>query len=97
MKKLLLYLQNHQTAIAALVLFAISIGVVVYLSPREIKFKYEFQKGKPWLYDNLVAPFDFAVLKTENELAEERKKIRENKAIFFSQAYQCGRKCPGGF
>ena len=82
MKKLLLYLQNHQTRLAGIVLFAISIAVVVYLNPREVKFKYEFQKGKPWLYENLVAPFDFPILKTEAELEKERKSIVENKTIF---------------
>ncbi len=82
MKKLLLYLQNHQTRFAGLVLFAISIALVVYINPREVKFKYEFQKGKPWLYENLVAPFDFPVLKTEEELEKERKSIVESKTMF---------------
>lgn len=82
MKKLLLYLQNHQTHHAGLVLFAISIALVVYMNPREVKFKYEFQKGKPWLYENLVAPFDFPVLKTDEELEKERKSIVESKTVF---------------
>lgn len=82
MKKLLLYLQNHQTRFAGLVLFAISIALVVYIYPREVKFKYEFQKGKPWLYENLVAPFDFPVLKTNEELEKERKSIVESKTLF---------------
>ncbi|WP_417609062.1 HD family phosphohydrolase [Owenweeksia hongkongensis] len=82
MKKLLLYLQNHQTRFAGLVLFAISIALVVYINPREVKFKYEFQKGKPWLYENLVAPFDFPVLKTDEELEKERKSIVESKTMF---------------
>ena len=85
MKKLLLFFQNHQTAIAGILLFLISVSVVVYLSPREIKFKYEFQKGKPWLYENLVAPFDFAVLKSEETLAEERKNILDAKTIFLTR------------
>ena len=82
MKKLLLYLQNHQTRYAGLVLFAISIALVVYVNPREVKFKYEFQKGKPWLYENLVAPFDFPVLKSKEALEKERNAIVEGKTIF---------------
>lgn len=88
MKKLLLFFQNHQTAIAGILLFMISVTAVVYLSPREIKFKYEFQKGKPWLYENLVAPFDFAVLKAEEAIAEERESLVENKTIFLSRDLQ---------
>jgi len=82
MKKLLLYLQNHQTSIAGLVLFALSVAFTVYISPRETKFRYEFTKGKPWLYDDLVAPYDFPVFKTEQEIEEERKEVRETKTIF---------------
>lgn len=85
MKKLLLYLQNHQTTIAGLILFAVSTAIVVYISPREAKFKYEFQKGKPWLYSDLVAPFDFPILKSEEELEAERQSYRENKTIFLTK------------
>ena len=49
----------------------VSLVFIVYLSPREVQFKYEFQKGKPWLHENLVAPFDFAILKSETALKEE--------------------------
>jgi hypothetical protein len=82
MKSLLLYLQNHQTRIASLVLFVISIAFVVYLTPREVKFKYEFQKGKPWLYENLVAPFDFPVIKTPEEIEAEKKRLDKEKTLF---------------
>ncbi|HAD95851.1 MAG TPA: phosphohydrolase [Cryomorphaceae bacterium] len=82
MKKLLLYLQNRQTQMASVLLFVLSVAFVVYLNPREAKFKYEFQKGKPWLYENLVAPFDFAVVKSSEELEKERKQLRNNKTLF---------------
>lgn len=88
MKKLLLFFQNHQTVIAGILLFLISITAVVYLSPREIKFKYEFQKGKPWLYEDLVAPFDFAVLKSEESMARERRSIIDNKTVFLRRDNQ---------
>lgn len=85
MKRLLLFLQNRQTRIASLVLFTISIGIVVYLTPREVKFKYEFQKGKPWLYESLVAPFDFAILKTEDEIEREKEELDKNKTLFLDE------------
>ncbi len=82
MKSLLLYLQNHQTRIGSLVLFTLSIAFVVYLTPREVKFKYEFQKGKPWLYENLVAPFDFPVIKTPEEIEAEKERLDKEKTLF---------------
>ncbi len=82
MKKLLLYLQNRQTQLASIFLFVLSVSFVVYLNPREAKFKYEFQKGKPWLYENLVAPFDFAVVKSQQAIEKERQQLRDNKTLF---------------
>ena len=31
------------------------------------KFKYDISKGKPWQYENLYAPFDFAILKEDSD------------------------------
>lgn len=88
MKKLLLYLQNHQTSIAGLMLFALSVGYIIYISPRETKFRYEFTKGKPWLYDDLVAPYDFPVLKSPAELEEERSNLKQNRTLFLSKSQE---------
>ena len=84
MKKLFLFFQKNQTGISALLLFVLSAIAVVLMYPREAKFKYEFQKGKPWLYPNLVAPFDFAVLKSESAIEEEKAEIRRNKSVFLN-------------
>jgi putative nucleotidyltransferase with HDIG domain len=45
------------------------------LFPREGKFRYEFQKGNPWLHEEFMAPFDFPIYKFEEELASERDSI----------------------
>jgi hypothetical protein len=57
-------------------LFAI-ISIIVFL-PREGKFKYEFQKGKAWMHNDLIAPFDFPIYKTDSELISERTAIISN-------------------
>lgn len=46
--------------------------LMMLLFPQEGKFKYEYQKGRPWLYETLIAPMDFPILKTESELMKER-------------------------
>lgn len=38
------------------------------LYPREGKFQYEYQKGRPWVYETLIAPIDFPILKTDAEI-----------------------------
>lgn len=85
MKKLLFSFQNNQTEISAVLLFVLSMGLIVYLSPREAQFKYEFQKGKPWMHENLVAPFDFPIYKSPEELAAEKRKIRAQKSLYLER------------
>ncbi len=97
MRKILLFIQNHQTRLSGIVLFVVSVAVVVYLNPREIKFKYEFQKGKPWLYENLVADFDFPVFKTEEEMAAEKELLKENKPLFLEKDSQVKEGALQGF
>jgi len=66
-----------------LILFIVSIFIVVVISPREGKFRYEFQKGKPWLSSSLIAPWDFAILKPDYVLARERDSITKNFFPYF--------------
>ena len=66
-----------------IILFAASILIVVAISPREGKFRYEFQKGKPWLSLSVIAPWDFPVLKSEEVIARERDSILRNFSPYF--------------
>ena len=59
------------------------IVLIVYLFPKGGIFKYEFTKGKPWQYENLYAPFDFAILKTKEEIEAEKQQISENIIPYF--------------
>lgn len=63
--------------------FVMAIAIIMAFLPREGKFKYEFQKGKPWMHEDLSAPFDFPIYKTEAELFEEKNAILRNFNPFF--------------
>ncbi len=60
-----------------------SIVLLVLIFPREGKFKYEFQKGKPWKHKDLIASFDFAIIKPVNEIELERLLVLEELKPFF--------------
>lgn len=66
-----------------ILLFIITLILLLALFPREGKFKYEFQKGKPWQHDDLIAPFDFAILKPQSELKKERSRALIDSYLFF--------------
>jgi cyclic-di-AMP phosphodiesterase PgpH len=45
------------------------------LLPTNATFKYKFNQGQTWLYDDLMANFDFAILKSPEEIAKERAEL----------------------
>lgn len=66
-----------------ILLFLLTLVILLALFPREGKFKYEFQRGKPWQHEDLIAPFDFAILKPQQELQKERKTALTEAYLFF--------------
>lgn len=70
-------LYKNQSLIYKYFLYAVSIFFIVFFFPKGGKFKYEFQKGKPWQYENLYAPFDFSVKKSAEDIADERQKVSD--------------------
>jgi len=62
------------------------LGVIVLISfmfPTSIKFDYTYEQGQRWKYNDLVAPFDFPILKPAVELEEERNSILEARDPYF--------------
>ncbi|WP_089379733.1 HD family phosphohydrolase [Lutibacter agarilyticus] len=83
MKKIINKILVNHSLIYKLFLYIGTIFLVVYLFPKGGQFKYEFQKGKPWQYENYYAPFDFAIQKSASEIETETQKIKENSEQFF--------------
>ena len=40
------------------------VALLVYFLPRETKSGYEYEQGRPWRYNSLIATFDFPIYKT---------------------------------
>lgn len=75
---------KHQSLVYKYFLYVVSVALIVFFFPKGGKFKYEFQKGKPWQYENLYAPIDFSIQKTQQEIAEEQAAIRANKTEYYT-------------
>ena len=54
------------------------LAIFVLLMPRSGKFNYDYKKGMPWMYETLVAQFDFPVLKTNEQLQIEKEQASAN-------------------
>lgn len=83
MGKTLDSLYKKQSLIYKYFLYLIAVGCIVFLFPKGGKFKYEFQKGKPWQYANLYAPFDFSIKKTDAEIAEEQRETERKQTVYY--------------
>jgi putative nucleotidyltransferase with HDIG domain len=82
------YIRENLKLITVVFLFIISAFIIVYLFPRQGKFKYEFRKMEVWKHDDLKAPFDFPIYKSESMLAKERDSVmRFFKPYFTYDAY----------
>ena len=87
MNKILSKLQHNYYDIFKVLLFIIAIAVVVWVSPRESMFKYEFNVGKPWNHNDLIAPFNFAIYKTDKQINEEKQQVLNNFRPYFKYDY----------
>ncbi|TRO66555.1 HD family phosphohydrolase [Christiangramia sabulilitoris] len=77
-------LYKNQALFYKVFLFVLTSVLIVYLLPKGGKFKYDIPKGKPWQYENLYAPFDFAILKTDEEIAAERQDITRTHIPYYN-------------
>ncbi|GAA4304527.1 HD family phosphohydrolase [Aestuariibaculum suncheonense] len=83
MKDLINKLYKNHSLIYKGLLFLCTSFLIVYLFPKSGKFRYNFEKGKPWQSENLYAPFDFAIKKTDDEIASEKQNIIDNSVLYF--------------
>ena len=53
----------------------LTIVLICIFLPKQPRFRYEYQKGKAWNHENLISPYNFAILKTPEELLRDRQYI----------------------
>ncbi len=74
---------KNNSIVYKVLLFLIAVTSIVYLFPEGGQFKYDFNKGKPWQYDNLYASFDFSIQKTNEEIDLEKQELTRNNKQYF--------------
>ncbi len=67
--------------------FVLAIVIVVLLMPRNVKFKYEYQKMRPWPHESLYAPFNFPIYKSDDAVKKEKEEaLKSVEPIFVFDA-----------
>jgi len=65
-------------------IFIATVAVIVYFMPRDGKFSYQFDIGKPWKYGQLMATFDFPIYKDARVVEHEQDSLLRHFQPFFN-------------
>lgn len=87
MNKSVYWLRDHHDVLGKIFLFALVIWLLILVFPREGRFKYEYQRGKPWQHSDLISPIDFAILKPAYELKLEQEAALKDARPYFQRSY----------
>lgn len=64
-------------------------GVVASISllfPNNLQFKYEFERGQIWRFDDLRAPFDFAINKAAEQVTAETEQLKAEFSPYYENS-----------
>lgn len=66
-------------------LFVLASLLVLAVFPQRGQFQFSFSEGRPWQYDVvLIAPFDFPIYKSAEQLSAERDSILVHHMLYFT-------------
>lgn len=83
MNRVFTFAVNKHQDIMRYFIILLSVLVISWFFPKSGIFKYEFEVGKPWKYETLLAPFDFGIQKTAEELKDEKDRILKDFAPYY--------------
>ncbi len=83
MKSYFIRLSNKHEIVFKFALILATVLLISIALPKETQFNYAYQQGKPWAFENLMAPFDFAIIKSEAELNVEKAEVMRNSHAFY--------------
>ncbi|MDR0363990.1 MAG: HDIG domain-containing protein [Bacteroidales bacterium] len=64
-------------------LFLAAAILIVLMLPRERAYNYEYQLGKPWIYNDLIAPISFSIYKSDAMVQADRDAVMKSRKLYF--------------
>ncbi len=56
-------------------MMALCVAMITYFLPKQVRFRFEYQRGKTWMQKDLLSPHSFAIKKTNAEIEKDREDI----------------------
>ena len=85
MKELLAFLRNKHGLWFKLGLVFCCLVFIIYLLPDPNANNLTFQLNKPWDKEDLIAPFDFAVYKSSDEIKSAKRTIEDQAPLYYTE------------
>ncbi|MEX1211457.1 MAG: HDIG domain-containing metalloprotein [Balneolaceae bacterium] len=86
-KKELLEAAQKKNLYLRLVIFFVFMAVVLWFLPQSgLRQSLNYTMHEPWRNDDLTAPFTYALLKSPEEIQEERAEVRQNTPPIFHES-----------
>ncbi|MFZ5939859.1 MAG: HD family phosphohydrolase [Bacteroidota bacterium] len=70
--------------IQIILIYTVAVGGVFLMYPQEGRFIFEYSKNKPWMHEDLIAPFDFPIYKEEAVVQHERDSLLHINELYFT-------------
>jgi hypothetical protein len=83
MNQLLDYLRNKHGLWFKLGVVFCSLLFIVWLLPNPNSISISYELSKPWDKEDLIAPFDFAVYKSDSEISTEKNNIKQHTELYY--------------
>jgi putative nucleotidyltransferase with HDIG domain len=83
-KEILYFIRYRYQIIYRVLITLVTMTLIVISLPKTVRFNYNYVQGLPWAYTDLIAPFDFAILKTDEVLLKEKTQVLEQLIPFYS-------------
>ncbi len=71
--------------------------LIVNFFPRQVRFVLEYQLSRPWMHADLIAPYDFAVLKSAEEIEKDKLEALKDFWPFFNRQAEVAQTKIAGF
>ena len=65
-------------------LIIVTVAIIVWLMPRSTHNTFRIEKGKPWTYADLKAPFDFPIYKSDEAVKAERDSLMKQYEPYYT-------------
>ncbi|SEN94546.1 hypothetical protein SAMN05216436_12617 [bacterium A37T11] len=68
------------------------VSLITLFLPKQARFRYEYEKGMVWMHEDLVSPYNFAILKTQDEIEDDREQVLKSVYPIYDNHVQAGKQ-----